>query len=216
MPRNYVIYDIETGGLDPKNDALMSVAILVLDGTTLTEIDRFYTVVKDPGKNVDKDALKVNGLTPDEIQNGMPINIVIDEIRNLVIRAKTEDGYPIMTAHNAAFDAGFLNERGANIQYTVDTMWLSRWKFPYQKATLKALCERLGVVQTNAHNAMGDVLATADCLRALVLKTGKFPNPMPLSRLNELNTDFVKKLDEYKARKAKSASQNAPLQPAVV
>lgn len=209
MPRHYIIYDVETAGLDPQRDALVSVALLVLDGDTLSERDHFYSVVNDPGKALNPEALAVNGITLEEIAAGMELEAAIAKFNEMVAGAKTVDGYPILVAHNAEFDANFLNARGADIRFTADTMWLSRWTYPYQKANLKALCERLGIPQQDAHNALADARMTAECLRELVKVRGRFPKPMPLEILHELNAEFSAKIDARRAKREIEA-QAAP------
>ncbi len=154
----YAVLDFETGGLDNTRHALVSVGCLVLD-ENLNERFRYYTLIKDePEKVIDQDALSVNGLTLEEIATGQPIGPVLNNLRFLL------EGRAVV-AHNAAFDIGFFNQRGFAIQEAIDTMFISGKIWPYQKAQLNLVCDRLHIQVENAHNSLGDVLLTAEALR---------------------------------------------------
>ena len=46
---NYIVHDAETGGLDENKNPITQYAVVVLDGRTLKEIDRWETFVKPQG-----------------------------------------------------------------------------------------------------------------------------------------------------------------------
>lgn len=171
----YCVFDLETGGLSPANDAIVSIGVVVLD-EGLNEIEHFYTIVKDhPEKNVSQEALLVNNLTKEEIEKGMPIADMMVKFAEL-----TRDA--IIVAHNAAFDTAFMNNRGFKFQQAIDTMLLSRKVFPGKSAKLSFVCQRFGIEVKDAHNALGDVMMTVQVLK-------KFSRS---SWLNALEPTFIR------------------------
>lgn len=160
------VFDTETGGLNPAEDALASIAVVTLD-EQLNEIDRYYTLIIEPNKNLGQEALNVNGLTIEQIiKDGKPIENVLEEVHELLDGSEN-----ILVAHNIQFDASFLNFRGFNITSGIDTMLLSRRVFPKQPAKLSAVCMRFGIEVKDAHNSLGDVLLTAEALRKFAKST---------------------------------------------
>ncbi len=159
------IVDFETGGVNPAQHAIVSVAVLLLDAN-LKEYDRFYTLVNDPGRPIEDQALAVNGLTREQIAAGMPVDEALFILQEMLADSKTANGNTF-AGHNCAFDARIYNLRtGANVQLAIDTFRLSYRVWPYPaKARLINVCERLGIPVENAHNALGDVLMTAEALR---------------------------------------------------
>lgn len=168
-----VVFDLETGGLDAKTNAIVSGAAIVLN-QELQEIVKFYAVVNEPEKLVTPEALQVNGLTLDEIREGLPI----EEFTEIV---KTLSKDAIMVCHNAAFDLGFMNARGLGFTHAIDTMFLSWAKWPGQKAKLSMVCERVGIPVVNAHNSLADVEMTVNLLRYFAAGSGDGLSPSPIN-----------------------------------
>lgn len=181
---NYIVYDTETGGLNPEESPITQYAAVILDGVTLKEIDRFETFIKPyAGLEIDKIVLSKTLVTMSDINSG----IKVDEFVNTVIKwwdmhntvkMKKEMGRLIPVGHNVVFDNSF-------IQYALDfckkgSMW--NWLYPNfidtfsiakmvwgidkeTKLNLGACCERAKVSLIGAHGAMNDVEATADLFR---------------------------------------------------
>lgn len=158
--KDFFVLDIETGGLDPKANAICSVCAIILNGETLQEKGRYYTLVKDdPSKIIKEEALAINKLTLKEIdEEGEEIDDVIRTLKTLLNGS-------VFVAQNAAFDAAFLNEHGMNIKSAVDTLVIYRERFPGQPAKLSNICSRFGIPVSNAHNAEADVEMTCEVLR---------------------------------------------------
>lgn len=82
----------------------------------------------------------------------------------------------ILVAHNIGFDCGFLSaefERaGVHFCFSdvpgLDTLDLARQRWPGERASLDACCERVNIPRPAAHSALADALATATLLRHLV------------------------------------------------
>lgn len=154
----YLVLDLETGGTDPAAHAIMSLALLTLDAD-LHEIDRYQTLVSDPGRAVTAEALAVNRLSVEQVRaQGLPVADALE-----VVRQKLDGAVPV--CHNAAFDLDFLNRRGFDCRQAIDTMFLAWRAWPGQPARLGVVCQRLGIATAGGHTALGDALMTAEALR---------------------------------------------------
>ena len=117
--RNFlpVVVDVETGGFNPKTDALLEIAAVLIDyadGGTLTRGETIrYHVKPFEGANLEPESLAVNGIDPHH-----PLRPAIDErdalqrvFRKVRVAIRDSDcSRAILVGHNAAFDLAFLNE----------------------------------------------------------------------------------------------------------
>lgn len=100
--------DTETGGFNPKTDALCSVAIMLPDGSESKE-----WFIKPYNKNYNVQAMKVNGLTKDFLEfNGVTLDIFKKEFYEYVNKNfdMSVFGYIQLLGHNVSFDIGFMKE----------------------------------------------------------------------------------------------------------
>jgi len=171
------IIDFETGGKYPALNAIASVGVVRLN-ENLEEVDRWYTIIKDyPDKVINDEALKVNGITREEIANGMPVDLALNILTGVFLHECT----PV--AHNASFDFDFLRKRGFDYPLAVCTME-NDYKIsgPFAKHKLGIVYNRIyGHDFVGAHNALDDVLATADVLRWQAKKDAKYLTPQPIN-----------------------------------
>lgn len=167
----YAVLDFETGGLDPKECGLCSVAIIQLD-QNFEEYDRFYFVLYEPDKRYEADALRVNGFTREQLErDGLRPETFLSILHQLI------DKY-IMVNHNSAFDCKFLNTRGWDIQKSIDTMVNDINVAPSARHKLGLVYNRLfGHDFVGAHNALDDTAATCEVLRWQVKKDPKYGRP---------------------------------------
>ena len=170
------VVDFETGGLDLSRHAIVSVACLLID-ENLQEYGRWYTLINDPGWIIEDKALEINGIDRSALSNGMPVNLALMRLKEMVAAN-------VFAAHNAAFDARIYNLRaGANVTKAIDTMRIAYDVWPYPaKARLGILCERLRIPVLDAHNALGDVLMVAELIRRFARMKMQPPalEPLPI------------------------------------
>lgn len=181
---NYIVFDCETGGLDEKKNPITQYAAIVLDGSTLKEIDRWETFVKPYGDlKIEKQALDATMVSMSDINRGLSLeDFVATAIEfwetNLIKTKKREMGRLVPVGHNVTFDIGFINYalnlvKMGNVENWmypnfIDTFPLSKLAWGIkgdEKLNLTASVERAGIKITDAHGAMNDVEATADLLR---------------------------------------------------
>jgi len=112
-----VVVDVETGGFNPRTDALLEIAAVILRLNDQGELVRNntvrYHILPFEGANIEPASLEVNGIDPHH-----PLRPAIDERDALQrtfreIRAEireTECRRAILVGHNANFDLSFINE----------------------------------------------------------------------------------------------------------
>lgn len=203
---NYIVFDCETGGLDEKSNPITQYAAMVLDGSTLKEIDRWETFVKPYNDlKIERGVLDKTMVSMSDINRGLSIEEFVATAvefweTNLVKTKKREMGRLIPVGHNVTFDIRFINY-ALNLQKVgtienwmfpnfIDTLCLSKitWGIKGdEKLNLTASCDRAGIKLTDAHGAMNDVEATAELFRfymkKLRAKKGDAENQVSKGRL---------------------------------
>ncbi len=111
-----VVVDVETGGFDNQNDALLEIAMVPLemnqDGKISPQATISTHVQPFPGSHIAPKALEVNGIDPDSpLRGAINERDALDHVL-LPVRHALRDSEcrrAILVGHNAAFDLGFLN-----------------------------------------------------------------------------------------------------------
>jgi DNA polymerase-3 subunit epsilon len=173
-----IVGDTETTGLwptgarqdgqpsgDPEGaDRMVEVAFIEL--MDLMPTGRRLHLYMNPERSMPTQAFRVHGLS-DEYLAAMPtFSEVGRQIRDFV-------GDDYFVAHNAKFDQGFLSAEFGRVgiedlkeTQIIDTLSYARKRFPMQKNTLDALCNRFGVdlSRRTLHGALLDTELLAEVL----------------------------------------------------
>ena len=158
----FAVVDCETTGLDAASDRVIEIAVLLLDASGREE-DRWSTRI-DPGVSVG--ATHVHGLTDADVAHSPAFGAVAPTLASLLAGRA-------FVAHNASFDAGFLNSEFARSGFPyrvsadalVCTMDLSRIYLPFGRHSLSAVTERAGLACRPSHRALADAEVAAELLR---------------------------------------------------
>ena len=111
-----VVVDVETGGLNPKTDALLEIAAVLLTMDENGMIQRGETischVVPFPNANLDPKALEVNHIKPYHpfrfaVEEKEALQIILEPIHKAVKEANCERA--VLVGHNPTFDLTFLH-----------------------------------------------------------------------------------------------------------
>lgn len=165
----FAVVDTETTGLYPATDRVLQVAIVIVRGDGTVE-HQFATHIKrlilKPGR---LGAHHVHGITRTDLLRGMPAEAALQELQNLLHDA-------VFTAHNAAFDLGFLRAEAkrANFELQIPshvcTLKMSRALDPQSTRShkLSEIARRYNLVNERQHDALGDALTTAAVLPRLL------------------------------------------------
>jgi len=179
-PAAYAVVDCETTGTDPAVDEIVSLAIVRLDADGV-ETTRYTSLVR-PARPIPPEATAVHGIGDEDVAWAPRFaDIAVDVLALL-------DG-AVFVAHNAAFDLGMLQHafaragadyRPAGVACTLDAFRLLEPRELSHR--LESICERRGITLGGAHEALGDVVATAALLRVL-LGEGLAPETVQLDHL---------------------------------
>ena len=166
-------FDIETTGVDPETDRIVTAAVSVVgDGRAAEHLSWLV----DPGIDIPAGATSVHGITTERARaEGRSPGEAIDEIAT-ALADQLQQGVPVI-AFNARFDLTILDREarrhrirplldrvgGPDGMLVVDPYVLDKQfdRFRAGKRTLGAVCEHYGVALDEAHAATADALAAA-------------------------------------------------------
>lgn len=180
-----VVIDVETGGFNPKSDALLEIGatLVTMDEQGQLVPDQHFTAHITPfeGANVEQSALDFTGIRLDSAlrqQAAVTESEALGDFFKRVRKAiKSHDcTRAILVGHNAAFDHGFLNAAIERCSIkrnpfhpfsSLDTASLSA--LAYGQTVLAKACAAAGIPfdQHNAHNAGYDAERTATLFCAI-------------------------------------------------
>jgi ribonuclease T len=113
-----VVVDLETGGFDPKTNAILEIAATLIvknEGTQLLDVGKTYRYHIEPyeGLVVEQESLdftKINLNHP--LRNAIAEKDALDELFKIINTERTANGCSraILIGHNAHFDHSFLTE----------------------------------------------------------------------------------------------------------
>ncbi|MBR3248189.1 MAG: topoisomerase DNA-binding C4 zinc finger domain-containing protein [Clostridiales bacterium] len=151
---DYVIFDLETTGLDTDNDAVIEISALKVAGGEI--VDEFSTLV-DPQMHIPYSASSVNGITDDMVK-GAPVmetalRDFLDFIGNSVLVGQNIRRFDLMFIGR---DAERFFGKTINNDY-VDTLFLARRYLPeLESHSLESLAYHYDISYEGAHRALAD------------------------------------------------------------
>jgi DNA polymerase-3 subunit epsilon len=158
--KSFAVVDIETTGLVHQGHAITEVAVVHVNGTSVSTA--FHSLF-DPGRVVPAAVRYLTGID-NGLTTGAPL--FADKAQEIL---NALEGH-IFVAHQVNFDFTFLKQafeqcgRVMNVP-RLCTMRLAKRALPNLKsASLKAVCHALDVQNNSPHRALGDALATAEIL----------------------------------------------------
>jgi len=173
----YWALDLETGGLDPARDTVLSVGMVPVRDGIVKVGESFYSLIRAEGR-IGADGLVVHHILPGELAAAPPPQAVVDEID-----VRVREG--VLLVHFAAMDVPFLRRlykaggRRWPRRRIVDTAALadrlSRRLFgDSSEATtdLTGIRDHLGFPRYRQHHALSDALATAELFLVLRHRAG--------------------------------------------
>jgi len=167
-----IIVDIETTGLSPKNDRIVSIAAVMTPHHT-TEVPVFSKLV-NPKRPVPERATAIHGLTDEALSNEPDWSVVGAEFWSWVFDHSRRSGVVILVGHNIdQFDMPFILSESARHRRSMpkhtcevlvmDTLLMSRNIFPKQVLASKKQCKihehLFSELPADQHTALGDVVA---------------------------------------------------------
>lgn len=163
----YIIFDIETTGLNCKTEKITEIGACRVRGNRVTE--EYHTFV-NPEKHIPEEISELTGITDDMVKDAPLIDAVLPEFISFCGKN------PVLVAHNAKFDCSFIDFecRNLNIKFNygkIDTVPLCRQAFPeLQKVKLNIVAEHLGFNDFNHHRAIDDAIMLSKIFFVLIAK----------------------------------------------
>lgn len=171
--RRLAAFDIESTGVDPANDRIVTACISLVGDGVETE---HHAWLVDPGVEIPAGATAVHGITTEKARaEGRPAVEAVDEI-TAALAEQVARGVPIV-AFNARYDMTMLDREarrhgvaplidridGAQSLLVVDPLIIDKQLDRYRKGkrTLEVVCGHYGVELTDAHQADADAIAAA-------------------------------------------------------
>ena len=180
-----VVLDFETTGLNPQVDRIIEIGAVKIQHGQI--IDSFSMLV-NPGIHLSDDTTRITGIKNHMVMNEPKADAALPQLMAFI------GSHPV-AAHNAAFDMGFLKNELARLGEEfecaqIDTVTFAQKLYPLLKRyKLSALCKHLGVTLKNAHRAVYDAGATAQCL-ILMIKAAQEKGAQTLKDINDLITGY--------------------------
>lgn len=165
-----VVLDTETTGLDPRlGHRIVEIGALRLENwRPVAEISQLV----QPGRKLDPGASRVHGIYDEDLVGQPAFAEIAGDLLALM------DG-ALLVAHNAAFDAGFVDMEFHLGGYARDdhgpmpanpwlcTLQLARRRFHFGRNNLGAVARQLNIRVDTAHRALADVYTTAAILKRM-------------------------------------------------
>ena len=178
MALEFATIDFETTGLSAKSDRVIEVGIVrtSADGKVLRE----YSSLVNPSRDVGR--TDIHGITAGMLREAPTFEQIVGDIISMLNGA-------VMVAHNASFDARFLDselERISCGREDIDalcTLQLMFAGYPTGPRRLVDCCVEYGIPILNSHSALDDARMASQLLHFLLQKVEVqiFPEPIFIS-----------------------------------
>jgi DNA polymerase III subunit epsilon len=164
---DFVIVDVETTGWLPEEARITEIAAVRISGG---QIGAHFGTLVNPGSAIPADITELTGITDAMVGQAPPVSAVMPMFLAFARGC-------VLTAHNAAFDVGFLSAAcgTSGVPWpafpVLDTVLLARLvlgaaEVPDRK--LSTLASFFGTVTMPCHRALPDAMATAEVLQGLL------------------------------------------------
>lgn len=199
-----VVLDTETTGLSHK-DGHRIVEIGCVELVHRIPTGRTFHCYINPEREVSAGATAISGLTYNFLKDFSTFSVIAEEFYQFIQEST-------LVIHNAYFDIGFINAEFdrlsmplLDLQNAIDTVVLSRKKFPGQPANLDALCKRLNIDLTKRtkHGALIDAQLLAEVY--IELMGGRQTH---LFKQEELKEDVIHHSKQRREPRAFAINQN--------
>lgn len=124
-----IFLDTETSGLNSLKQRILEIALLIVDVSTGEIKDQFQSVIyqsPEQWEKSDKESLKINGFTWEEVQKGEKPEVVSKNIQDLFARHSIKRGEAVFICQNPSFDRAFFCQLiDADLQEAL--LWPYHW-----------------------------------------------------------------------------------------
>ncbi len=173
-----VVVDVETGGFNPRADALLELAACIIEMDTDGWIRPGDLIMRHvapfEGANMDPKSMEVNGIRPDHpFRPAVDESVALRDVFQPVRKALKSTGCQraILVGHNPSFDLAFVNAAVERTGYkrnpfhlfsTFDTVTLGGLAYGQTVLARAVTAAGLSWDQSEAHSARYDTERTAE------------------------------------------------------
>lgn len=200
MTKNRVlIIDTETGGLDPAEHSILSLAAVVWKDGAIDA--KFQVVIREPQISTTLEALRINGFTGERLENeGVSPLTAVQSLNNFLL-ANDIRNRVTLGGHNVAFDIGFLKRlyrlaaltpKEYGVKFSHRAICTQTLALGLELAgvvnfgcgtSLNDLCKFFGIDireggTAGKHDALEDAVATGKLLTKLLARMQPYPSPL--------------------------------------
>jgi len=171
-PAEFVAFDVETTGLDFKNDRIIEIGAVKFKHGEITEE---FTSFINPGIPIPSVITDLTGIVESDLAAAPSFAQIADRLLSFI-------GALPLCGHQIEFDTTFLKEefkrlgKSALDNDVLDTALLSRILLdPHGRFSLKYVCNALDIKLDNAHRALHDARASGEAALRLIPKIAQLP-----------------------------------------
>ncbi len=180
--QKYLLFDLETSGLNPKKNALLEFGCIVFGQDLEKTFEKSLLIKPFKGYEATESAMKTNNIDLSQCEKegcseGSLVGLLIKIFETIKTKYKLS---PVLVGHNiSTFDIPFLSEvfnrDGKDLHsYAptyIDTLPLARIKCKEAVSySLSNLCTMLGLPYVNGHRALSDCLSNFELVKYLFSK----------------------------------------------
>jgi len=101
VPETFVVFDVETTGLDPMDNEIIEIA--AIKAHTNNPEQQTYSALVKPSKPIPQKIIELTGITNEMVEaGGIPLDNALEEFREFIGKEK-------LVAYNKDFDKSFIN-----------------------------------------------------------------------------------------------------------
>ena len=162
-----IMLDTETTGLSPQNgDRMVEIGAIEVSQRCIQPERKFHRYI-NPGRPIPDVVVRIHGIDDEKVKNEPTFDKIAEDFLAFIEGAT-------LVIHNAPFDLAFImHELAAAKQpnigdfQVIDTLLMARKRFPHQRNTLDALCDRFGI--DRGHRTLHGALLDAELLAEVYL-----------------------------------------------
>lgn len=173
MKELYISVDVETSGPIPGEFSLLTIGACAVDDTSLS----FQSALRPLNKNADPEALKVTGLSLEELdRTGKEPKEAMADFSGWLERVSGSSARPVFVGLNAPFDWSFINYYfhrylGKNpfgfSALDIKALYMGATGCTWSQTTSTQMAKRLRPERTPTHDALDDALYQAELFRRI-------------------------------------------------
>ena len=224
-----IVFDFETGGLDPKTTPAMEIGLVTMDQVTLQEEMQWESLIK-PYNGIGGEkltfhpkALETHGISVAKAEReGKPYKEIVEQFIALCKKVRpprdtTGLNKPILCGHNVGFDIAFLeymfnlcdkrlsefvlSNNGQIIPWDTQQMAGQLWNVAGEgRYDLRSCCEKAGLGNFLAHSALSDARTTSELIRYFI---SRFRQGTPTEQTSGEKVEKIKRVKINSEHKTK-------------